>query len=760
VFDSKLSKKIDDFVKEKFPLIYEYNFDGILLLYGGVIRNLIMDLPVKDLDFIILTQEKCQIIDFVKKYRLKYTINAGGGYKISYNDFGVDISSYNDLLDAAVYDADLIFYDVHNHMFISCGAIESFNKRVITEVNTDKEPIYSDKFRIKKIIKFIKHITNNKKKVKVRQYKLLWKYKMFKKRIKLNLNKIIKGNLRKCLRFLRDCKKQFMVLILLSFFVTLISVIMPILLGKIISMVTNIHDNAIYILVVCLVLLRCFSIIFSYYVTKLYFIVRKKMMFNIRRDTAKAVLDLRLENFVNNDSGMFIEKLKTDPLEISRAFNRIKNICMNFFGNILIVFYIYYLDYRIGLVLTFFIIIIFNIEMIGVRKRRKRRMTYFYDHERCTSVLGEMISGMSDIKKLNLSNGLSQNVESKISSSFENQFKGDDERVFYNKLANLMYYVAMALILALGLYLTYIGSMEVSSLIIICMYNTSLFAFLNKFGMLADAFSDLNISCSRVFSLLDDNLYIKQVFGQIYKDTCDGIIEFDNVTFKYMVADKNVLDKCKFKVNSGETILLVGESGSGKTTIFNLISRLFNVNDGTIKIDNIDINNYSERFIRENVSIVSQQPYLFDVSIKDNLRLVKEDITDSEIKDVCKMVCLDKFIETLPKKYDTVVGEGGSKLSGGQKQRLGIARALIKNTKIILLDEITSSLDNETSIVLKKVVMELCKNHTVIIITHDVSMFKDIGRVLVLDDGKIVGSGVHNDLIQNSDVYKKICTMK
>ena len=148
------------------------------------------------------------------------------------------------------------------------------------------------------------------------------------------------------------------------------------------------------------------------------------------------------------------------------------------------------------------------------------------------------------------------------------------------------------------------------------------------------------------------------------------------------------------------------------------------------------------------------------MSIKDNFRLVKEDITDKEIKKVCKLVYLDKFIESLPNKYDTIIGEGGVKLSGGQKQRLGIARALIKDTKIILLDEITSALDNETSSVVKKVIKNISKNHTIIIVTHELSIIEDNTRVLLLDKGKIVSDGVHSDLLTSNSDYKKLYKIK
>ena len=292
------------------------------------------------------------------------------------------------------------------------------------------------------------------------------------------------------------------------------------------------------------------------------------------------------------------------------------------------------------------------------------------------------------------------------------------------------------------------------------MYNTSVFAFVDKLGVLANLFSDLNISCRRIFNLLEGTLYTKEAFGDKYKKKCDGKIEFKNVKFKYDYKGDYILDDCSFDVEPNELVALIGKSGEGKTTILNLLGRLYDIDEGYIRIDGLEINKYSEDFIRENISIISQNPYLFDMSIKDNLKLVKENISDEEIKEVCKLVCLDEYIESLPDKYDTVIGEGGVKLSGGQKQRLGIARALIKNTKIILLDEITSSLDNETGTTIKKVIQNIRKNHTIIMVTHELSMIKDCSKIIVLKDGKIAAEGSHDELINKNKEYTKLYKMK
>ncbi|MEE3343714.1 MAG: ATP-binding cassette domain-containing protein [Bacilli bacterium] len=189
----------------------------------------------------------------------------------------------------------------------------------------------------------------------------------------------------------------------------------------------------------------------------------------------------------------------------------------------------------------------------------------------------------------------------------------------------------------------------------------------------------------------------------------------------------------------------------------NLLNKLYNINSGTILIDGKDINNLDERSIRGNITIISQSPYIFNMSIRDNLRLVKNDVTDEEIINACKLACLDDYIETLPDKYDTVVGEGGVNLSGGQRQRLAIARALIQKTKIILFDEATSALDNETQSKIQKAIDNLKGEYTVIIIAHRLSTIVNCDKIFILEKGKITDSGSHDKLYNSNKYYKQLC---
>lgn len=183
---------------------------------------------------------------------------------------------------------------------------------------------------------------------------------------------------------------------------------------------------------------------------------------------------------------------------------------------------------------------------------------------------------------------------------------------------------------------------------------------------------------------------------------------------------------------------------------------MYDVQDGEILIEDTNIKELDEDSIRGNITIISQNPYIFNLSIRDNLKLVKEDITDEEMYEACKLACLDKFIESLPNKYDTIVGEAGVVLSGGQKQRLAIARALIQKTKIILFDEATSALDNETQSEIQNAISNLKDEYTILIIAHRLSTIVNCDRIMVLENGKIVEQGSHQELLEKSNTYKML----
>lgn len=298
--------------------------------------------------------------------------------------------------------------------------------------------------------------------------------------------------------------------------------------------------------------------------------------------------------------------------------------------------------------------------------------------------------------------------------------------------------------------------LSIASALIVYNYSSRLPSIVNYIGMLLDKVKDFNLSASRIFAIIESDEFKKEKFGTKHLDIINGNFEFKDVSFRYTKEENDVLKHLNFKVNANETVAFVGKSGAGKSTLFSLLCKMYEVTKGTITIDGVNINQLDKDSIRGNITIISQNPYIFNLSIRENLKLVKQDMTEKEMQDACKLACLDDFIESLPDKYDTIIGEGGVNLSGGQKQRLAIARALIQKTEIILFDEATSALDNETQKSIQKAISNMQGEYTILIIAHRLSTIIDSDRILFLNDGSIEAEGTHEELLKSSEAYKKL----
>ena len=209
-------------------------------------------------------------------------------------------------------------------------------------------------------------------------------------------------------------------------------------------------------------------------------------------------------------------------------------------------------------------------------------------------------------------------------------------------------------------------------------------------------------------------------------------------------------------IPTGKKIAIVGKSGQGKTTIFNLLLKYFKPTNGTIYIDDIPLDDFTEESLRQNIAIIRQEPFLFNKTILENLKIVNNKLTLEQIRSSCKLAEVDDYIMGLPNQYNTMIGEGGINLSGGQKQRLAIARALLKQSKIILFDEATSALDNENQRKIKQAIDNLVKDHTIIIVAHRLSTIIDADIIYLIEDGKLIDEGTHNELIKKNKTYKKL----
>ncbi|TVZ22732.1 ATP-binding cassette, subfamily B, MsbA [Dokdonia sp. Hel_I_63] len=265
-------------------------------------------------------------------------------------------------------------------------------------------------------------------------------------------------------------------------------------------------------------------------------------------------------------------------------------------------------------------------------------------------------------------------------------------------------------------------------------------------------------AAARILEVLETETTIKDNPRAISKDTFDSRINLEGISFKY--DEESVLKNFTLNVKKGHTVALVGQSGSGKSTIANLVTRFYDVNEGNIKIDNTDIKDISKKSLRNLMGLVTQDAILFNDTIRNNINLGKENATDQEIIDALKIANAWEFVQDLPKGLDTNIGDSGNKLSGGQKQRLSIARAVLKNPPIMILDEATSALDTESERLVQKALENMMKNRTSIVIAHRLSTIQNADEIVVMQKGEIVEQGKHQELIDKKGMYHKLVSMQ
>lgn len=485
-------------------------------------------------------------------------------------------------------------------------------------------------------------------------------------------------------------------------------------------------------------------------------IVRRGIVRNIQMSLGREILKLDQTTLDSNSSGTFIQRLTNDTEKMSRIFTNGMVIIIRFLSIIGSFIAILVIDWHMFVYYSVVSLLLSVLNYVKNEKVGEKDREYRKESDVVAGLTGELVRGARDIKMLYAKESFMKNLDEKIAIQNDKHFEMRNIDMNYNLVIGyikiFLEFVAILLLILL------VNNNVLTVAVAIVLYNyrtTVLTNFMDIVSELLDECKNFNISSERVFAIVNNKAFKKEKFGDKSLNGIEGNFEFRNVSFGYN--ENMVLKNLSFKISSGSTVGIVGKSGSGKTTIFNLLCKLYDVNSGEIRIDNVNIEELDEEAIRGNITIISQNPYIFNMSIKDNLKLVKSDITDEEIVEVCKTACLDDYIESLPKKYDTIVGEGGINLSGGQRQRLAIARALVQNTKIILFDEATSALDNVTQLKIQTAIDNLKGNYTLIIIAHRLSTIINCDKIFILEDGKISAIGTHKELLKENKYYKSLC---
>lgn len=477
----------------------------------------------------------------------------------------------------------------------------------------------------------------------------------------------------------------------------------------------------------------------------------RKLGFN----TYKKALNLPAEAYEEMSSGEIINRMTNDADTLSFTFGRILKMISSLVASIIVLVYIFINSYIIGIEILLIVFILFliikkyNPMLKNIHKERKKSQDNF------TSLTNESIRGIREIKTLGIKNNLITNAIELIKDIYNKSEKELDIQKSFNIKTSFLKSILECGVFATCVILLYYNKISLTFFIAMTYYVYRYTWLMENINDLTQNYQKVSVSISRVNDILENRLYADVKFGTKKLDKVEGIIEFKNVSFSYPNEDA-ILRNFNLKIEPNKKIAIVGASGQGKSTLFNLITRIFDINAGEITLDNINIKDLTEDDLRKNISIIRQEPFVFNRTIKENFKLINNKLTLSKIRECTKMAYLDDYIMSLPKKYDTVLGEGGVNLSGGQKQRLSIARTLSKDSKVILFDEATSALDNSSQEYIKKTIDNLIKDHTVVIVAHRLSTIIDSDIIYVVDNGMVIASGKHNELLKTSNIYKNL----
>ncbi len=571
------------------------------------------------------------------------------------------------------------------------------------------------------------------------------------KKKKVSIWKYVK----KCYPYFKREKKALIILIIISLIISIFNSFGPALMAKVLDYATSSRlDEALkYLLfVVGLALVIDFfdKIVFIRNYTK----IQESITNNIKKDVISSYFEIDNKELLKTSSGIFLTRITSDPDNIINAFDAVRGNFTKILSNIFVFIYIFHINFVLGIITIIGTISVYLVEKSAMDKwnaYRKRRNKL---RDRNTTIINEGLKGTHDIKLLNIvehfKNKVSGNLD-ELCNDTVGSIKVDSGYVF---LRTIVVYAFTAVLIVLSIYFVKFDVIKVSSLIAIFMYKDRLFTSILYLAWTERQLKEFALSAERIFEVIDHSKFKLEHYGNKRVNELSGKIEFKNVYFKY--EKDSVLKGVSFNIEPKDTVAIVGKSGSGKTTIVNLISKIYEVDKGSILLDGNNINDLDKYSIRNNISVISQKPYLFNMTIKENLLLVSPNASQKQIENVCKICELHDYIMNLPKKYNTLVGEGGVTLSGGECQRVAIARALLMKTNIILFDEATSALDNETQENIQKAINNISSEYTMIIIAHRLSTIKNCNKIIVIDDGKVSGIGTHNELYKNNEIYKSL----
>lgn len=519
--------------------------------------------------------------------------------------------------------------------------------------------------------------------------------------------------------------------------------------------------KALILIVSVVAIASFFKSIFSYFSRSLIINIQVKLAQDLRNNILRKIIDFDFAIFSNNSKGNFISNITSDVNEIEIASIRLLE--MLFKHPIMILVYLYVLCI-ISIKLSIIVIILFIFSSLIIAIIGKKLKNISLKGQRKMGILmnifNEVLSGIKIIKANNAEEHV-QNRFEKVNSNYSKLLsKSLKRRSIAIPLSNIVSVLSILIIIWIGALMVLDTNSGISSQAFIG-YLAILTQLTKPINAISNAYFNVQrgrASIERIDSLFEKENKINDADNAKSLNTFLNCIEFKNVCFSY--DNKPILKNLNLKIEKGQTIALVGHSGAGKSTIIDLIPRFYDINSGAILIDNISIKDYKIADIRHFAGYVNQQPILFNDTFYNNIQFGNNNASSEQIIKAAKIANAHDFISNTQHAYNTNIGDGGNKLSHGQKQRISIARAILRDPALIILDEATNALDNKSEFEVQKAIANLMQNQTMIIIAHRISTVKKADKIFVVSDGKIVESGKHNELIKNKGLYSELCELE
>lgn len=460
--------------------------------------------------------------------------------------------------------------------------------------------------------------------------------------------------------------------------------------------------------------------------------------------------------FEEKSSGEFINRITNDSSTIADSFRQILRITISLFTCVIVFIYICFNSWVVALEVIIYLVLFYIISHKYLPSIKEKQKEINKEKDRAVAEVSESVRGIREIRALGIRKSMNDNFKNIVRNIY---FKINKQMITERNYNAWIYILNCTLEFVIFTTCIILIINKTGSFAFFMAMTYYVYRFMNTIELmmnLSTSIQKMKVSIERLSEILDNKLYKDEKFGIVSKTDILGNIEFKNITFKYPNEEKEIFEEFNLTIPTGKKVAIVGKSGQGKTTIFNLLLRYFDSDTGVILVDDIPIEDFTEDSLRENIAIIRQEPFIFNKTILENLKIIDPYMSLKKIRNACKLAEIDEYIMSLPNKYDTMIGEGGINLSGGQKQRLAIARALLKNSKIILFDEATSALDNDNQSKIKQAIDNLVKDHTIIIVAHRLSTIIDADVIYLIDGGKVIASGTHKQLLKKSSIYKNL----